>query len=165
MSMIWLMKENQKRRSIRKSTRNGHKIWPKKNKLNIMYVKYIFFVFIFYFVSLVFLENFCGKTQGECKKVRHVSPLWGHSEVSRRPSWIGLWRDRKLFSCLVYWSRNGRGNTIDSMYEFYIWISCFKKHNLMEHVSHQTMIMQFILELSKSLKIDPRQCVRPFFTR
>lgn len=35
----------------------------------------------------------------------------------------------------------------------------------MEHVSHQTMIMQFILELSKSLKIDPRQCVRPFFTR
>ena len=35
----------------------------------------------------------------------------------------------------------------------------------MEHISHQTMIMQFILELSKSLKIDPRQCVRPFFTR
>ncbi|CAF2670924.1 unnamed protein product [Rotaria sp. Silwood2] len=40
-----------------------------------------------------------------------------------------------------------------------------EKHNLMEHVSHQTMIMQFILELSKSLKVDPRQCVRPFFTR
>lgn len=35
----------------------------------------------------------------------------------------------------------------------------------MEHVSHQTMIMQFILELSKSLKLDPRQCVRPFFQR
>jgi hypothetical protein len=32
-------------------------------------------------------------------------------------------------------------------------------------VSSQTMIMQFILELSKSLKFDPRQCVRPFFTR
>ncbi|CAF0861964.1 unnamed protein product [Rotaria sordida] len=40
-----------------------------------------------------------------------------------------------------------------------------EKHGLMEHVSHQTMIMQFILELSKSLKVDPRQCVRPFFTR
>lgn len=40
-----------------------------------------------------------------------------------------------------------------------------QKHSLMEHVSHQTMIMQFILELSKSLKIDPRQCVRPFFQR
>lgn len=40
-----------------------------------------------------------------------------------------------------------------------------EKHNLMEHVSNQTMIMQFILELSKSLKVDPRQCVRPFFNR
>ncbi|CAF0720752.1 unnamed protein product [Adineta steineri] len=40
-----------------------------------------------------------------------------------------------------------------------------EKHSLMEHVSHQTMIMQFILELSKTLKIDPRQCVRPFFQR
>jgi len=35
----------------------------------------------------------------------------------------------------------------------------------MQHVSHQTMVMQFILELSKSLKLDPRQCVRPFFQR
>lgn len=40
-----------------------------------------------------------------------------------------------------------------------------EKRSLMEHVSHQTMIMQFILELSKSLKLDPRQCVRPFFQR
>jgi len=40
-----------------------------------------------------------------------------------------------------------------------------EKHSLMEHVSHQTMIMQFILELGKSLKVDPRQCVRPFFSR
>jgi len=40
-----------------------------------------------------------------------------------------------------------------------------EKHSLMQHVSHQTMVMQFILELSKSLKLDPRQCVRPFFQR
>lgn len=40
-----------------------------------------------------------------------------------------------------------------------------EKHDLMEHVSNQTMIMQFMLELSKSLKFDPRQCVRPFFAR
>ena len=35
----------------------------------------------------------------------------------------------------------------------------------MKHVSHQTMIMQFIRELSKSFKVDPRECVRPFFAR
>jgi len=40
-----------------------------------------------------------------------------------------------------------------------------EKHDLMVHVAHQTMVMQFILELAKSMKIDPRQCVRPFFSR
>jgi cell division cycle protein 37 len=39
------------------------------------------------------------------------------------------------------------------------------KHDLMEHVAHQCIIMQFILELSKTLKYDPRTCVGPFFTK
>lgn len=70
---------------------------------------------------------------------------------------------------MVYRFGNGRGKTIcyETILAYYQHILFFvlKKHNLMEHVSHQAMIMQFILELSKSLKIDPRQCVRPFFTR
>jgi cell division cycle protein 37 len=35
----------------------------------------------------------------------------------------------------------------------------------MEHVAHQCIVMQFILELSKTLKYDPRACVGPFFTK
>lgn len=35
----------------------------------------------------------------------------------------------------------------------------------MEQVAHQTMVMQFILELAKSLKVDPRACFRQFFTK
>jgi cell division cycle protein 37 len=35
----------------------------------------------------------------------------------------------------------------------------------MEHVAHQCIVMQFILELSKTLKCDPRACVDPFFTK
>ena len=35
----------------------------------------------------------------------------------------------------------------------------------MEHVAHQCIVMQFILELSKTLKYDPRTCVGPFFTK
>ena len=35
----------------------------------------------------------------------------------------------------------------------------------MEHVSHQCIVMQFILELSKTLKYDPRACVGPFFSK
>ncbi|TRY86114.1 hypothetical protein DNTS_030196 [Danionella cerebrum] len=40
-----------------------------------------------------------------------------------------------------------------------------EKHALMEQVAHQTIVMQFILELAKSLKIDPRGCFRQFFTK
>ncbi|XP_069623190.1 hsp90 co-chaperone Cdc37 [Ranitomeya imitator] len=40
-----------------------------------------------------------------------------------------------------------------------------EKHALMEQVSHQTIVMQFILELAKSLKVDPRACFRQFFTK
>lgn len=35
----------------------------------------------------------------------------------------------------------------------------------MEQVAHQTIVMQFILELSKSLKVDPRGCFRQFFEK
>ena len=36
---------------------------------------------------------------------------------------------------------------------------------LTHHVAHQTIVMQFILELARSMKVDPRQCVRAFFAR
>lgn len=40
-----------------------------------------------------------------------------------------------------------------------------EKHALMEQVAHQTIVMQFILELAKSLKVDPRGCFRQFFAK
>lgn len=40
-----------------------------------------------------------------------------------------------------------------------------EKHALMEQVAHQTIVMQFILELAKQMEMDPRTCVRPFFSR
>ncbi|XP_041352015.1 hsp90 co-chaperone Cdc37-like [Gigantopelta aegis] len=40
-----------------------------------------------------------------------------------------------------------------------------EKKDLMEHVSHQVIVMQFILELAKSLERDPRSCVAAFFSR
>jgi len=40
-----------------------------------------------------------------------------------------------------------------------------EKHDLMSHVAHQTIVMQFILELARTLERDPRSCVRAFFTR
>ena len=40
-----------------------------------------------------------------------------------------------------------------------------EKTSLMEHVAHQCICMQFILELSKHLERDPRSCVSSFFSR
>ncbi|XP_074640000.1 hsp90 co-chaperone Cdc37-like [Tubulanus polymorphus] len=40
-----------------------------------------------------------------------------------------------------------------------------EKTSLMEHVAHQTIVMQFILQLAQSLDRDPRECIGPFFSR
>ena len=40
-----------------------------------------------------------------------------------------------------------------------------EKHELMTHIAHQCICMQYILELSKQLKTDPRACIAPFFER
>lgn len=40
-----------------------------------------------------------------------------------------------------------------------------EKHALMERVAHQTICMQFLLELSKQLEMDPRSTIRPFFQK
>ncbi|XP_063549017.1 hsp90 co-chaperone Cdc37 [Cydia strobilella] len=40
-----------------------------------------------------------------------------------------------------------------------------EKHDLMAHVAHQTICMQYILELSKQLDVDPRACIGSFFSR
>ncbi|KAL4822399.1 hypothetical protein H8958_004684 [Nasalis larvatus] len=52
----------------------------------------------------------------------------------------------------------------------YLVIGCInleveEKCALMEQVVPQTIIMQFILELAKSLKVDPWACFRQFFTK
>lgn len=39
------------------------------------------------------------------------------------------------------------------------------KHELMEHVAHQCICMQFIIELAKHLNVDPRACIASFFSR
>ncbi|XP_065811884.1 hsp90 co-chaperone Cdc37 [Labrus bergylta] len=40
-----------------------------------------------------------------------------------------------------------------------------EKHALMEQVAHQAIVMQFILDLARTLKVDPRGCFREFFSK
>lgn len=39
------------------------------------------------------------------------------------------------------------------------------KHDLMAHVAHQCICIQYILELGRQLEVDPRSCISSFFTR
>ncbi|XP_070684439.1 hsp90 co-chaperone Cdc37 [Pempheris klunzingeri] len=40
-----------------------------------------------------------------------------------------------------------------------------EKHALMEQVAHQAIVMQFILDTARTLKVDPRGCFRQFFSQ
>lgn len=40
-----------------------------------------------------------------------------------------------------------------------------EKHELMGHVAHQCICMQYLLELAKQLDCDPRACISSFFTK
>ncbi|KAF0313815.1 Hsp90 co-chaperone Cdc37 [Amphibalanus amphitrite] len=40
-----------------------------------------------------------------------------------------------------------------------------EKHSLMEHVAHQCICMNYILELGKQMDVDPKACVSSFFTK
>merc|ERR1719419_131753 len=39
------------------------------------------------------------------------------------------------------------------------------KTELMKHVAHQCICMQYLLELGKQLETDPRACISSFFTK
>uniref|UniRef100_A0A915KPZ9 Cdc37 Hsp90 binding domain-containing protein n=1 Tax=Romanomermis culicivorax TaxID=13658 RepID=A0A915KPZ9_ROMCU len=43
----------------------------------------------------------------------------------------------------------------------------FQKHDLMEHVAHQTIIIQYLLELASQLKVNPKasQLISSFFSK
>ncbi|XP_043280205.1 hsp90 co-chaperone Cdc37 isoform X2 [Venturia canescens] len=56
-------------------------------------------------------------------------------------------------------------NTANYLVIWCINLEMEEKHVLMEHVAHQCMCMQYILELSKQLDVDPRACVGSFFSR
>ncbi|KAK9888743.1 hypothetical protein WA026_000970 [Henosepilachna vigintioctopunctata] len=56
-------------------------------------------------------------------------------------------------------------NTANYLVIWCINLEMEEKHELMNHVAHQTICMQYILELAKQLDTDPRACVEAFFTK
>ncbi|EDV96740.1 GH16432 [Drosophila grimshawi] len=56
-------------------------------------------------------------------------------------------------------------NTANYLVIWSINLQMEEKHELMAHVAHQCICMQYILELAKQLDVDPRSCVSSFFTK
>lgn len=56
-------------------------------------------------------------------------------------------------------------NTANYLVIWCINLAMDEKFELMDHVAHQCICMQYLLELSKSLDIDPRACIGSFFSK
>ncbi|ENN77232.1 hsp90 co-chaperone Cdc37 [Dendroctonus ponderosae] len=56
-------------------------------------------------------------------------------------------------------------NTANYLVIWCINLEMEEKHELMSHVAHQTICMQYILELAKQLDYDPRACVDAFYSK
>ncbi|XP_033342006.2 cell division cycle protein 37 [Megalopta genalis] len=56
-------------------------------------------------------------------------------------------------------------NTANYLVIWCINLEMQEKHDLMEHVAHQCMCIQYILELSKQLDVPPIACMGSFFNR
>lgn len=46
-----------------------------------------------------------------------------------------------------------------------IYLEMEDKHDLMKHVAHQCICIQYLLELSKQLSVQPQSCVNTFFSK
>jgi cell division cycle protein 37 len=108
-------------------------------------------LFSFFFFCLLLMTHFKAKFIDENKsKVKHFGML-KHYEDSKH-----------------YLQENSQLVCEDTANYLVVWcidLEIEEKHELMEHVAHQCIVMQFILELSKTLKHDPRACVGPFFSK
>lgn len=63
------------------------------------------------------------------------------------------------------WPGKVNEHTASRLCIFSIDLQVEEKFDLVDRVSHQAIVLQFILELAKSLKIDPRGCFRQFFIK
>jgi len=86
-----------------------------------------------------------------------------HRDSIRKFGMLRKWEDSKK-----YLQENLHLVCEDTANDLVVWcvnLEIEEKHELMEHVAHQVISLQFMLELSKQLDVDPRSTVNTFFYR
>jgi len=99
----------------------------------------------------------------EEKATRMAKFIKENREKIREFGMLRKWEDSKK-----YLQENLHLVCEDTANDLVVWcvnLEIDDKHDLMEHVAHQVISLQFMLELSKQLDVDPRSTVNTFFYR
>jgi len=99
----------------------------------------------------------------EEKSERMAQFIKENREKIRQFGLLRKWEDSKKFL-----QENLHLVCEDTANDLVVWcvnLEIEEKHELMEHVAHQVISLQFMLELSKQLDVDPRSTVNTFFYR
>jgi len=99
----------------------------------------------------------------EEKAERMAAFIKENREKIRKFGMLRKWEDSKKFL-----QENLQLVCEDTANDLVVWcvnLEIEEKHELMEHVAHQVISLQFMLELSKQLDVDPRSTVNTFFYR
>lgn len=99
----------------------------------------------------------------EEKAERMAAFIKENREKIRMFGMLRKWEDSKKFL-----QENLQLVCEDTANDLVVWcvnLEIEEKHELMEHVAHQVISLQFMLELSKQLDVDPRSTVNTFFYR
>uniref|UniRef100_A0A3B4FHB9 Hsp90 co-chaperone Cdc37 n=3 Tax=Pundamilia nyererei TaxID=303518 RepID=A0A3B4FHB9_9CICH len=117
---------------------------------------------------------------GFSKSVLNFKPLskeeTGEEKVENHKNFLGKYgKEIKLFGMLRRWDDSQQylsdhPHLVCEETANYLAVICIEyeideKHALMEQVAHQAIVMQFILDLARTLKVDPRGCFRQFFSK
>ncbi|CAG5928751.1 unnamed protein product [Menidia menidia] len=116
------------------------------------------------FSKSVFNSQPIGTKETQEKEVeKHKSFVEKYSKEIKHFGMLRRWDD-----CQKYLSDNPHlvcEETANCLVVICIDFEIDEKHALMEQVAHQAIVMQFILDLARTLRVDPRGCFRQFFSK
>lgn len=93
------------------------------------------------------MKDFIAKYEDECKEFGMLSKFEDSKRLLNNKPYLV---NENLANYLVMWA-------ID--------LEMDEKHDLMKHVAHQCICIQYLLELSKQLSVQPQSCVNTFFSK
>ncbi|XP_035492246.1 hsp90 co-chaperone Cdc37-like isoform X2 [Scophthalmus maximus] len=114
--------------------------------------------------------------EGFSKSVLNIKPVTREEKVEKHKSFVEQYaKEIKHFGMLRRWDDSQKylsdnphlvcEETANCLVVICIDFEIDEKHELMGQVAHQAIVLQFILDTARTLKVDPRGCFRQFFSK